>query len=575
MHTASKQPASPGFAAQERFLAHFPAIIEIAARHQLDTAQWQQAAAAAQSFRLKVPFIGAFSSGKTSLINAVLGEPLFSVQVTPETAIAAQIGWAADFAAALVRPDGSRMALQRSDLQQNRLADCASHAHIEVQHPALARWPRLHLLDLPGWGSGVAEHERVIDAHAAHSLAYVLVVGAHEGALRESLVRALAELAALQMPVILVLSKTDLRPAADVQAVLHLLTQEIAQRSGTPALAQVCTSARKNQIEPLLAALDALEQRADERFAAGTIAPALAQLEALLQHLDLLAQQRFADAALLQAQQEQLQAELAQFAQRLQTETRQLRAQIAPVQDRLRQRLLDGLGAQFERYFGLAESGTDPGDALLLDARTLIAQTLRSEFDPAVARYLDALEQALPQQLPIVLPSASSAGSSALPAPSAAPVWLALGSALAKIFNKHPLGQIVSALLPVLEQFFGQQRQQQMQQLEQERARERLRTQVRAAIERSAAELVLHLGPQLDERIESAEQLVRERIEHERAERAKVLEQLQARLASGESAAAAARLSATADSDALLQHRSAWQALYAAAAASASANATA
>jgi len=51
MHTASKQPASPGFAAQERFLAHFPAIIEIAARNQLDTAQWQQAEAAAQSFR--------------------------------------------------------------------------------------------------------------------------------------------------------------------------------------------------------------------------------------------------------------------------------------------------------------------------------------------------------------------------------------------------------------------------------------------------------------------------------------------------------------------------------------------
>ena len=145
MHTASKQPASPGFAAQERFLAHFPAIIEIAARHQLDTAQWQQAAAAAQSFRLKVPFIGAFSSGKTSLINAVLGEPLFSVQVTPETAIAAQIGWAADFAAALVRPDGSRMALQRSDLQHNRLADCAAHAHIDCQHHQHHQIGRAHV----------------------------------------------------------------------------------------------------------------------------------------------------------------------------------------------------------------------------------------------------------------------------------------------------------------------------------------------------------------------------------------------------------------------------------------------
>lgn len=556
------------FIGQREFLSRLPSIIAIAQRHGFDAAGWQEAQNTASNFCLKVPFIGAFSAGKTSLVNALLGEKIFSVQVTPETAIAAHVRQGADFSARLVRKDSSLMAVGADDLRQNRLADLGdlgSMARLEVQHPALTRWPRLVLVDLPGWGSGVEAHEQVIDEHAAQSLAYVLVVGAYDGGLRESLVRALTELAALTMPIILVVNKTDTRTPQDVQAVTQQIVREIQERSGAAPLATATTSARKNDIDALLAALDTLERRADERFAAGAIAPAVARLQGMVENLNLLAEKRFAEREAQDAEKEQLQAELAGYQQQQAAETQKLRTSLAPLQDVLRRRLLDGLRAQTERYAGLAETGGSVGDAMLLDARAIVAQTLREEYDPAVRRYLSALEQALPQHLPVALSLEKTNGAATPPAGSGAQTVLVtlatLSTALLPILSKHPVGRIVALVLPVLASLFGSGRDKTLQNIEEARARERLRNQVGAAVERVTQELLAHIGPQLNARITEAEQLVAQRIAHERGEREKVLATLEARINQGEAAAAQAREVAAQDRDAAQQHLSALQAL--------------
>lgn len=206
-----------------------------------------------------------------------------------------------------------------------------------------------------------------------------------------------------------------------------------------------------------------------------------------------------------------------------------------------------------ERYAGLAETGSDVGNALLLDARAIIAETLRTEFNPAVSQYLDALEQALPRQLAIALILTPPDGSRPQDSDFAKAITVLL-DAVIPILSRYPIGRVIAEVLPVLVQLFSSSRERQMREVEAARAREHVRSQVRAAIERATSELILSLGPQLDELVEKAERAVTERVQSECSERERVLAQLKARIDAGEAAAAEARARAAEDRQVIEQH---------------------
>ena len=72
-----------------------PAIRAVVARYpswHAQPADWLDAAQAqAQQFVVPVPLVGAFSAGKSTLINAVIGSPLLSTNIDPETAVPAEV----------------------------------------------------------------------------------------------------------------------------------------------------------------------------------------------------------------------------------------------------------------------------------------------------------------------------------------------------------------------------------------------------------------------------------------------------------------------------------------------------
>ena len=49
-----------------------------------------------QDFKVTVPLVGGFSTGKSSLINALIGYDLLSTDITPETAVPAEMTYGTD-----------------------------------------------------------------------------------------------------------------------------------------------------------------------------------------------------------------------------------------------------------------------------------------------------------------------------------------------------------------------------------------------------------------------------------------------------------------------------------------------
>lgn len=178
-----------------------------------------------------VPFIGGFSSGKSSLINTLLGEVLLSTEITPETALPIELraGKGKQFKACW--PDGRKEKLSQEDLLEADFPElAAADGWLQATLPHLRDWPQLVVVDLPGWSSGQSEHERHLDQylwrlakdHLDKNTLFVVAVGADEGTLRDSVRERLAALDFGNASYLLVLTKSDKRTADDLEQVNDL-----------------------------------------------------------------------------------------------------------------------------------------------------------------------------------------------------------------------------------------------------------------------------------------------------------------------------------------------------------------
>lgn len=529
-------------------------VRNIFARHDLDLSRIDELSSLIEHFEIRVPLIGAFSCGKSSLLNALIGERLLATAVTPETAVPAELRYGAMRRVSGCLPDGRRIDLSETDLRDNHLTPLLPAGWVEVQWPSRALETRRHLVlvDLPGWDSGVEAHERVIDNYAGRSLAYGVVVGIEEGGLRDSLRRALLELAIAQMPVVLIISKADKRPAEDVQAVVERLCTDITALMGRAPLAVATTSARKNDLGKLEAALDILQGQAGEIFETRIVGTFRLNLQQAARHLGLLTNRENVDAARLQADIDKLEQDIRAFDARLRQETEMLEVQIGPILGTIRLRVENALVGRIDMLIERALAGQDISDDILGTARLVMTEAIRQEFEPAIQRYLDRLVDALPSRIDFKLDLNNGKISETTDAAGEFR-WKELGTTLAPLLLKipHPIGKLLAPLAIVLGALFDSQADRQRREVELARQREQVRSRIHAAMSDAVHQIDAQLRPVLSKQVQTAQAEVARNIDAERAEVRKTLSTLAAALQQGEAEAAALRQRAQADLDCL------------------------
>lgn len=213
-----------------------------------------------------IPFVGAFSSGKSSLINALLGEDILSTDIAPETLLPVELraGGTQQFVAHW--PDGrSKLMSKESFLEADFSELAAEDGWINAQLPILNCWSSLVLVDLPGWSSGYSEHERHIDEYLLglikknldKNIVFVVVVSADEGTLRDNVRERLQEMDIVGASYLLAITKSDKRTSEDLLKIAAHLSEMLATTIGKPPAQVLKTSARKKQIEELRQAINA------------------------------------------------------------------------------------------------------------------------------------------------------------------------------------------------------------------------------------------------------------------------------------------------------------------------------
>ncbi|WP_437581077.1 dynamin family protein [Sorangium sp. So ce887] len=265
----------------------------------LDLLAATEALAVERERPLRAAVLGEFNAGKSTFLNALLGEDVAPTGVLPTTATLHWVAWAPDpFARIVVRGGQDRVVPHAAvkDTLRALGASGAKVARVFIYAP-IERLKRVEILDTPGFNAPDPDH--IAEARRAFDEAHVVIwlLDAPQ-AMKESERRVLSEISALGVPVQILANKADrLKPDA-LETVLAHVRDSLAASAITSLTPPIAFSARLSlkgrlgdeaalaasgwaEVEALFAeqivdASDALRERALRRKA-GRIAAELAQ----------------------------------------------------------------------------------------------------------------------------------------------------------------------------------------------------------------------------------------------------------------------------------------------------------
>ncbi|MBX3128660.1 MAG: dynamin family protein [Polyangiaceae bacterium] len=172
---------------------------------------------------LRAAIVGEFNAGKSSLINALLGEAVAPMGVLPTTATLHRLVWSPDRIARIERRDGQADRLVPfSELERTLDEVTAEQVERVTLSAPLELLKRVELVDTPGFNAPEAAHARAAQQAIAEAHVAVWLLDATQP-LKASERDRLTELGALGLPLLVLVNKRDRLdgPALD-EAVAHV-----------------------------------------------------------------------------------------------------------------------------------------------------------------------------------------------------------------------------------------------------------------------------------------------------------------------------------------------------------------
>jgi tetratricopeptide (TPR) repeat protein len=181
---------------------------------------------------LLVTVMGEFSSGKSSFVNAFIGDEVAAPGITPTTATINVVKYGHERGGRLIAPDGSGRALRWDELHAALRAltpdDARAIDRVEITLP-LDALAKVHIIDTPGLNSILPEHEATARAFIARADAVVWVFTAGQGG-KASEKKALDAIRAEGKRVLGVLNKRDQLQPAEVDEVIAYVGSQLGER---------------------------------------------------------------------------------------------------------------------------------------------------------------------------------------------------------------------------------------------------------------------------------------------------------------------------------------------------------
>lgn len=194
-----------------------------------------------------IPLVGEFSSGKSSLLNALLRKEILPTDVLPTTSIVNEVRFSCEKSKTeIIYSDGKKkeidglVNLKESNLTGVSLIRICSSSDIVPYGVVIA--------DIPGLSSGIDEHGKVIIDYVPKADAIFLVVSAIQGGVTDSTKEFLEKINAFDKKIYLIITKADLKSQRELEDIKNYAKKEY----NFTIERIIITSAKENRIEEFI-----------------------------------------------------------------------------------------------------------------------------------------------------------------------------------------------------------------------------------------------------------------------------------------------------------------------------------
>ena len=179
---------------------------------------------------LLIPIIGAFSAGKSSLINSFLGKEYLPVKLTPETALATELRYSEEEYIEAVKSDNTIRKFLIDEIEQiTEISHEFKFLRMFINNTKLKEIRPLILVDMPGFESPLDLHNQAIMEYINRGVHYIVLTSVEDGTITRSMIRQLTDIQEYGRDFSFFLSKTNLRSESEAKEVADNLQEQVEE----------------------------------------------------------------------------------------------------------------------------------------------------------------------------------------------------------------------------------------------------------------------------------------------------------------------------------------------------------
>lgn len=344
-------------------------------------------------FRVISPVIGNFSTGKSSMINAVMERELLSVDITPETAIPTELYYGKNRVLHYYGDKVTEYKIEDLPLEGLNVRN-TDLVRIEYDCPFFSQIPSVKLVDLPGFDTSIELHNKAIDKYLPNSLAYLLVVSSDEPVLKDSITDLLRELKLFHVPVYLVITKCQRLSKKELEECKKLLLNSLQEILGYSQIKCACVESigevSVDEVKEFLLEIQAQTQSIFFKKYQEELRKSAKYVEVYL--LDRMEKKDLSTSE-LEHEKEKLEKDMNEIMHYISREMDAFDAQLNLCIDEVGKKVSEDMEAAVDVLSVLIRNGNDTSDRINGIVRNAVAVSVKAEFEPRLQKYLDKITE--------------------------------------------------------------------------------------------------------------------------------------------------------------------------------------
>lgn len=208
---------------------------------------------------IRVPFVGDFNAGKSSILNAMMGGDLLPTNITPETAVSYELLYSPIESIEQWRGDNMISKVLISDIDKLSVVP-GDRVRVYINNELIRSLNErgIILVDMPGIDSGIEAHNNAILNYLNEGTHYMIFTDIEQGTIRNTSLKFIQELLQYGLSMSTFVSKADKKNAEEGAKVVDTVRSAIAKYVGGDVKVGL-TSATEKNYKDIIEALDSLD----------------------------------------------------------------------------------------------------------------------------------------------------------------------------------------------------------------------------------------------------------------------------------------------------------------------------